>query len=143
MAQNAVLTQGTILARGNGATPTEVFANVIGVVSITGPDATKAEIDVTDLASAAKEFKGGLADFGRMSCEIQYIPTDATHQLIRADFVNAASPVNNWKLTMADGSVMAFTAYVTGMPMNVAADNVIRATLNLRMTGLPVLTPGP
>src|SRR5262245_27685586 len=142
MSQNAVLTQGTILARGNGATPTEVFANITGIVSITGPDMTKAEIDVTDLGSAAKEFKGGLAGFGVMGCEMQYIPSNATHALIRAEFVSAASPVRNWKLTFPDNTVWAFAAYVAGMPANIAADNVLRVTLNLRLTGTITETPG-
>jgi hypothetical protein len=134
MSQNAVLTQGTVLARGDGGSP-EVFATVPDVVSITGPDATKAEIDVTDLGSTAKEFKGGLADFGRMSCEIHYIPGNPIHTLIRNDFINAASPVRNWRLTFVNGKKWDFSAYVTGMPGNVAGDNVVRSTLSLRLSG--------
>ena len=134
MSQNAVLTQGTILARGDGATP-EVFATVPDIVSITGPDATKAEIDVTDLGSTAKEFKGGLADFGRMSCELHYIPGNPTHTLIRNDFLNTSSPVRNWRLTFVNGKKWDFAAYVAGMPGNIAGDNVVRASLNLRLTG--------
>jgi len=134
MSQNAVLTQGTILARGDGGSP-EVFATITDIVSITGPDATKAEIDVTDLGSAAKQFKGGLADFGRMSCEMHYIPGNAIHTLIRNDFLNAASPERNYRLTFVNGKKWDFSAYVAGMPGNIAGDNVVRATLNLRLTG--------
>jgi Lambda phage tail tube protein, TTP len=137
VSQNAVLTQGTVLARGDGGSP-EVFATVPAIVSITGPDSTKAEIDVTDLGSQAKEYKGGLADFGRMSVEMQYIPGDPTHTLIRNDFINATSPVRNWRLTFTNGKKWDFAAYVSGAPGNIAAENVVRATLNLRLSG-PVL----
>jgi Lambda phage tail tube protein, TTP len=134
VSQNVVLTQGTVLARGDGGAP-EVFATVPAIVSITGPDSTKAEIDVTDLGSLAKEYKGGLADFGRMSVEMQYIPGDPIHTLIRNDFINASSPVRNWRLTFTNGKKWDFSAYVSGAPGNIAAENVVRATLNLRLTG--------
>ena len=113
------------------------------VVAITGPDATKAEIDVTDLDSAAKQFKGGLADFGRMSVEMHWVPKDTVHQKIRNDFLDVTSPVHHYKLTFQEGTVWAFSAYVAGMPATVQGDNVLRITVALRMTGPVTETPGP
>lgn len=134
MSQNAVLTQGTTLQRGDGSTP-EVFTTVPDVLSISGPDASKAEIDVTDLSSTAKEFKGGLADFGRMTVELNYIPGNPIHTAIRNDFINALSPVRNYKLNFVNGHYWAFAAFVSGFPGNTQADSVEKATLTLRLSG--------
>jgi hypothetical protein len=134
MSQNAVLTQGTILKRGDGATP-EVFTTVPDVVSISGPDATKAEIDVTDLLSTAKEFKGGLADFGRLTVELNYIPGNSVHTAMRNDFINASSPVRNWQILFVNGRQWNFAGYVGGFPGNTQADNVQKGTLTIRLSG--------
>jgi hypothetical protein len=139
MSQNAVLTQGTILGRGDGGTP-EVFTTVPDVVSISGPDATKAEIDVTDLQSAAKEYKGGLADFGRMTVEMNYIPGNVVHTAIRNDFISNLSPVRNWKLTFVNGRFWNFAAFVSGFPGSTQADSVHKASLTLRLSGPVVET---
>jgi len=134
MSQNAVLTQGTILKRGDGATP-EVFTAVPDVISIAGPDATKAEIDVTDLASVAKEFKGGLADFGRLTVEMNYIPGNSVHTAIRNDFINSSSPVRNWQILFVNGKQWSFAGYVGAFPGNTQADNVQKGTLTIRLSG--------
>ena len=134
MSQNAVLTQGTQLKRGDGGSP-EVFTLVPDTISIAGPDASKAEIDVTDLMSAAKEYKGGLADFGRMSVEINYIPGNAVHTAIRNDFVSASSPTRNWQVIFTNGKTWTFNAFISAFPGNIAADSVVKGTMTLRMSG--------
>jgi len=134
MSQNAVLTQGTLLKRGDGGTP-EVFTTVPDVVSIGGPDASKGEIDVTDLASTAKEFKGGLADFGRMTVELNYIPGNSVHTAMRNTFINTQTPVRNWQLFFVNGRQWNFAAYVAGFPGNTQADSVQKGSITLRMTG--------
>jgi hypothetical protein len=143
MSQNAVLTQGTILQRGDGATPTEVFTAVPDVVSITGPDATKAEIDVTDLASTAKEFKGGLADFGRMVVELNYIPGNTIHDVIRDDFNSPASPVRNWRLIFVNGFRWNFSGYVGAFPGNTQPDSVQKSAMTIRLSGPVVEVVNP
>jgi len=139
MSQNAVLTQGTILQRGDGGTP-EVFTAVPEITAITGPTATKAQIDVTDLSSTAKQFLGGLADFGQMTVEIHYIPGNAVHTAIRNDFINAASPVHNWKLLFVNSHQWAFQAFVMGFPGNTQMNATQKGTITLRLTGPVVET---
>jgi Lambda phage tail tube protein, TTP len=134
MSQNAVLTQGTQLKRGDGGSP-EVFTAVPDVLSMSGPDASKAEIDVTDLASVAKEFKGGLADFGRLTVEMNYIPGNATHAAMRADFINTLSPVRNWQIAFTNGRRWDFSGYVASFPGQTAADSVQKSSMVIRLSG--------
>ena len=143
MSQNAVLTQGTILQRGDGAGPPEVFTAVPDVISIAGPDSTKAEIDVTDLASVAKEFKGGLADYGRMTVELNYIPGNTVHTAMRNDFASAASPVRSWKLLFVNDKQWDFSGYVASFPGNTATDSVQKSSMVIRLTGAVVESTTP
>ncbi len=137
MSVNAVLTQGTLIKRGDGASP-EVFTTIPEVGAISGPDASKGEIDVTDLSSTAKEFKGGLADFGRMTLEMNYIPGNAVHVAMRNDFINAASPTRNWQLLFVNGKQWNFTGYVASFPGNTQADSVQKASVVIRLSGAVV-----
>jgi hypothetical protein len=134
MSQNAVLTQGTLLKRGDGGSP-EVFVTVPDVVSMSGPDASKAEIDVTDLASTALEFKGALADSGRLTLEMNYIPGNAVHTAMRNDFNSGASPVRNWRIAFVNGYRWSFTAYVASFPGNIQGNSVQKASVVLRISG--------
>jgi hypothetical protein len=134
MSQNAVLTQGTQLLRGDGAAP-EVFSNIPEIISISGPDATKAEIRVTDLGSTAEEFVGGLADFGRMSIEMYYRGTLLIHQQLFADFKNPTSPIRNFKLAFTNGKFWNFAASVFAFPMSIQPNETDKVTMTLRLSG--------
>lgn len=136
MGQTAVLTQGTVFARGDGGSP-EVFITVPNITSIAGPDASKNEIETTDLASTAKEYKGGLADFGRLTLEMQIVPGNAVHDLMYADFADTSSPVRNWKLTYVNGKGRNLSGYVASFPSAVQPDSVITGSVVIRLSGLP------
>lgn len=139
MSQNAVLTQGTLLKRGDGGSP-EVFATVPDVTALAGPDATKAEIDVTDLASTAKEYKGGLADFGRLTVDLNYIPGNPVHTAMRSDFISASSPVRNWQILFVNGKRWDFAGYVAAFPGNTQPDSVQKSSMTIRLSGPVVET---
>lgn len=134
MSQNAVLTQGTLLKRGDGGSP-ETFQTVPDVTAMSGPDASKNEIPVTDLASLAQEFKGGLPDFGRLTLEMNYIPGNAIHTAMRNDFNSGSSPVRNWRIAFVNGFRWVFQAYVASFPGNIQGDSVQKASVVLRITG--------
>lgn len=134
MSQNAVLTQGTLLKRGDGGSP-EVFTTVPDVTAISGPDATKSEIEVTDLSSTAKEFKGGLADFGRLTVDLNYIPGNAIHTAMRNDFISNASPVRNWQILFVNGKQWNFQGYVGAFPGNTQPDSVQKSSMTIRLSG--------
>ena len=137
MSQNAVLTQGTILQRGDGGSP-EVFVAVPDVTQISGPDASKAEIEVTDLGSTAKEFKGGLADFGRMTVDLNYIPGNAIHSAMRNDFISASSPVRNWRMLFVNGKRWDFAGYIAAFPGSTQPDSVQKSSMTIRLSGAVV-----
>ena len=128
-------TQGCTLAVGNGDGPPETFDNVGEVQSISGPDGTAPEIDTTSLSSTARTFNMGLPEEGNVTLEVNLDPDDAQQTELRTK--RAAQTVNNYQITLTDSpaTTLTFAAYVTGFSVNVAIDDVIKASITLRITG--------
>jgi hypothetical protein len=111
-----VLTNLTVLKRGNGATP-EVFTAVPGVFNITAPKPTRPKIPLTDLLDTAVRHKLGIRDNGDVQIQYHWMPTDATQQGLEND--DAAGTLRNFQLSYPDennvagaGGTDAFAAYV-------------------------------
>ena len=133
-ASQAVVTNGTVLKVGNGASP-EVFTAVAEVVDINSPSAAAGEIEVTHLLSAAKEFKGGLRDFGTAEVTINLLPGNAGQEQIEDDAATGA--VRNYQIVNADGVTgRAFAAFVKAFKLApIAIDKPLQATITFRATG--------
>lgn len=72
---------GTILAYGNGETPSEEFTKIGQVKDISGPSMKRDTIDVTnhDSRGGFKKFLASLADAGDITFSIEYDPGDSSH----------------------------------------------------------------
>ena len=134
MSDSALEAQGMTLAASDAASP-EVYTTIPQVNSLSGPDGSSSEIDVTDLSSTAKEFKMGLADSGSVSAEFFYIPADAQHAQLRSDWV--ARTLRNYRITFTDSpqTTWTFAAYVTSFSTTAAVDAALAGSFTLRISG--------
>lgn len=141
MASGAISGHGTLLKRGNGATP-EVFTTIAEVASISGPALAQETIDVTshDSTDGWREFIGGLLDGGEVSFDVHLIPTNATHDNLWTDLSNRT--LRNFQLVFPDGgaTTWAFSALVTGFSTNEPIDSQLSASVSLKISGKPTLT---
>ncbi len=131
----ALKTQGAGIFAGDNASP-QVMSVIPGVRSISGPDGSAAEIDVTSLDSAAKEFLIGLADEGSVSLEILWDETANTnHAQLRTD--RLAGDVRYYQIRLSDSpqTTYSFQAFVTGWSLGNAIDDATIANVTLRITG--------
>lgn len=140
----ALAAKGTLLKIGDGATPTEVFTTIAEVVNITGPGLSMDPLDVTSHSSTAgwKEFIGGLLDAGEVSFEINYIPTDATHDATAGlinDMENRTK--RNFEVIFPDSGNTKWTiaALVTGFEPGAPVDGKLTASVSLKLSGQPTL----
>lgn len=140
---NAVSAFGTFLKRGNGASP-EVFATIAEVSSISGPSITLETIDVTTHSSGEpwRQFVGGLLDGGEVSFDINFIPTNATHGYsagLLKDMTDRTQ--RNFQLVFPDNlaTTWAFTGLVTAFECSEAIDDVIKASVTVKLSGKPTL----
>lgn len=126
--------QATFTIQDSTGTPKTVG----GIVSFSGFDGEAADIDITTLASTAKEFRQGLQDFGNFSIELLRDPNDTgQEELLTA---KAAQSTRVCVLTLASGDIATFSAYVKSVSTSGAVDEVVRGTANLKVSGSVVWT---
>jgi predicted secreted protein len=134
---------GTLFQRGNGATPTEVFTTIANVTSIEGPGRTRETIDVTahDSPDGWMEFVGGLKDGGEVSVDINYDPTETTHDL--DDDFEDRDP-RNYQIVILPGTADEVTWSLAGILTELSDefpyDDKMSRSLTLKVTGKPTLS---
>ena len=135
MASTAIVARGSTIGVGDAASP-EVYTTIANIDSITGPGATAADIEVTDLSSTAKEFLLDLPDYGTVTCSGFYEPNNTQHEQLRAD--NAASTARNYRVTINSSpqATYTFNARVSEFSPEEAVAAAVRFTFALRVNGV-------
>lgn len=149
-----IKTQHTELYFVNNA-GTPALVKLGALTDFSGLGGQKAEIDATNLDSLAKEFFTGLEDPGTFSANLNLDPSDAVHQALIK--VKDDGTINEFILCLADGttaptystgsitaptdrSSVAFSASVQQLTISGAADGILKAAAQFRITGLPAWT---
>lgn len=125
-------TNFTTYTSGGTATPTQV--TVGNMRSFSGFDGQASEIDTTHLSSTAKEYLVGLRDFGNISIDLDFKKTDQGQQALRGMYANTGI-ATLCTLTLSDNSVATFNAMCKQFSLNGGADDAVRSTAQLRITG--------
>jgi len=137
MSSSALQSQGMVIQISDAASP-EVYTTIAEVMSIDGPGGSAAVIDVTDLSSTAKEKRAGLQDEGQVSFDMNYLPTNTQHILLRPQ--RAGALVTNFRILFTDSpqTTWSFSALVLGFSISNAGDDVTKAAVTLEVTGAVV-----
>lgn len=132
----AVPSQGFKLFIGDNDSPME-FVEVKEIKDFQGFDGEASEIDVTHLQSTAKEKRLGLQDYGNFAVNMNYLPTDAGQNLVRAAKVSGSTQLapNSFKIQYADGRTTLFSGYVKNAPRSGSVDAVISSSFSIMVTG--------
>lgn len=131
MSGNAIKAQGTELQIGSGSPLT--YTTIPEINSFSGPGGSVSVIDVTDLASAAKEKLAGLNDNGQLSFELNFIPSNAQHLALRTAKENGTN--QSFKIIFTDDTEWTFSAIVVGFSVSGAVDGVVKASVTLEISG--------
>lgn len=135
---NALKSQGTVIKRGNGASP-EVFTAIAEVNNISGPSSSASVIDVTHLSSTAKEKRVGLIDNGQVTLECNLIPSDGPQDGLRDDLTNGT--LRNFRVELTDSpqTVASFAAFVTAYAVGgLQVDSKVTLSVTLDISGAVV-----
>ena len=127
--------QGTLLQRETSLGSAS-FATIANVKSWSGPSTENPEIDVTTLQSTAKEFVGGLVDYGELTLELNFDPNNASHQQLFADMEASPPTVTGWRIQFVDPTINYYwSAFVKSFSISGEVDGVISGSLTLRLSG--------
>lgn len=129
---NEVLTQGTKLQLGGAASP-QTFSDIANVTGISGPDGQAPEIDVTNFADTARRFLAGLPDNGSVSADINWSSAENTNTTLYSLYQSGAT--RQYRIVLSNGDYFEFNAVVLGHPFTFAIDDVVKASISLRVSG--------
>ncbi len=103
------------------------------IKSFSGLDGEATDIDVSDLASEAKEFLQGLQVNGGFNLDLWFDPLDAGQaELIAA---RALQATRECVLTLVSGYTFTFDAYVKSLSSSGSVNNAISGTCTMMITG--------
>lgn len=139
MASKAIRTQGTIIGVAS-ATPPVTYVTIGEVISFDGPGGKAQIIDVSNLASTAKEKLPGLPDEGQFTLTVNYVSTDPGQSDLAA--ARLAQSIRHFKVTLVDGGLATFDAYVLEFKISGKADSKVEASIGMEITGLATWTDG-
>ena len=133
MTATPILAQGTTVSVDDNVSSPVTINGVMGIGGIGSGSAT--EIDVTTLASTAKEFRQGLQDFGSVTLELIRDLDDAGQAELLA--IQASQSTRTFIITLPTSTlnVATFEGFVTSISSEVGADDVVKGTCNVRITG--------
>lgn len=133
-----ILAQGTTVTVEDGAAST---ATIGGIISMSGIGSGSAsEIDVTTLASTAKEYRQGLKDNGSMTFELIRDEDDLGQVELKE--MEDAQATREFVITLPSSTLNVFTfdGFVTSLTTEVGADDVVRGTCTVKITGAIVVS---
>ena len=128
-------------AAGSVVGVVESFTAIAGVKDITLPSATTEEIDVTTHDSSGKESLAGDTDYGSVTFDINYSPSEEpTHVLLRE--LSQSKVVHNFQAIMVDtgAETWDFVAWVKGFALSAPVSGVYTASVELKVTNKPDVT---
>jgi len=130
---NAIKAQGTLLQLGSGSPLS--YVSIAEINSFSGPGGSVSVIDVTDLASAAKEKRPGMNDNGQLAFECNLIPTNTQHAALREAKENGTTIKIKLIFTDTGATEWTFDAIVVGFSVSGSVDGVVKASVSLEISG--------
>lgn len=130
----AMIGYGSKFQLGNGATPTETFADLAEVSNITPPSVAADVVDATHMQSPnrTREFIDGLIDPGECSFEMNFIPGSAADDAIQA--WKLAGGRKTCRIVFPNDVTWTFSGILQGYEPAVPTDDKMTATVTIKVT---------
>ena len=127
-------TQGAVLQRQNTALSPVAFVAVGQLVNIGEVGVERALIDVTNLASTLREYKGAIPDGSEIDFDLQYDPDDVEQTGLKTDLDN--NTVRLFKVLLSDSppTDFSFSGLVISWKINNPIDNVVPLAVRIKIT---------
>jgi predicted secreted protein len=111
------------------------LVQIAEVINVTPGEATADRIDATHMLSPGRrrEYISGLIDNGEASFEINWVPGNATDELLRD--LMASGEVADHLITFPNGVTVEFEAAVTGFSKAIPIDDRMTATITVAVSG--------
>lgn len=140
---NAIHAQGTLLQRGDGATP-ENFTTIAEVGSISGPTLQADLIDVTNHSSPSryKEYIQGLKDGGELTFDLNFQPNEATHKAstgVLGDWNTGTRKNYRLRFPVTPAVDWILPVIVTNFEIDAQVTDQLKAAVTMKVVSAPTL----
>ena len=143
----AIKTQGTELFVKTDA---NTFTKIGKVTGVTGTGGQKDQIDVSDLDSTDHEYLAGLGNPAAASVQMNFDPSDATHQALETMYQDGTEEI--FVIGLSDGTApptvvsdvitlptsrtfIQFSGYIADYPADLNLNDAARSTMQVQRTG--------
>ena len=117
-----------------GTAVPKTWTAVGNVKDYSGFDGAVSELDKTNLQSGAMEYAAGLQDFGQMTMNVDVDNTDAGQLALRAAKTTAATKA--FKLALPNGKLRTFKGFVKKFSETGGVNAIVKASVDVRITGV-------
>lgn len=130
----AIFTSGTTMSVEDDAGVPVMIGGISGITGIGSGQAS--EIDITTLASTARESMQGLRDFGSITVNFVRRNADDVGQAELASMLEAQA-TREFVITLpvSTMNVLTFQGYVTTLPLDISVDAAVGGSATIRVTG--------
>ena len=119
-----------------------VYSKVAEVISISGPELSAEQIEVTSLDSTGgyKEFIPGLLDGGTVSISFNYVDGNTNQEALRTRVSTASQGALSYRVQLPDSplSYVTFDAIVESFSMSIESGSAITVECSVKISGAPV-----
>ena len=128
-----VNTFGLVFTAATGSTQAVAYLMVANFRTYNGLDGQASEIDVTNMASLAKEVRLGLVDFGQLQIEVDHNLADPGQARVQQLYLSGA--LTNFLLALPNGDTAGFQGFVRKFSIQGGVDQVVKRQLDVRISG--------
>jgi hypothetical protein len=139
---SAKQSMGSSIARGDGEA-SEVFFDIADVVSISGVNLARDQVDTTILASpnGYEEALPTVLRTGELEIGLNFVPDEPTQTQFLDDMIETPPVLHNYRVTFSDGTAWTFPAFVVGFTVgDVSPESKLEATATLKISGEPTFS---
>jgi len=133
MTSTAISAQGTTFSVDTAISGGPTYTAVGNIKTFSGFDGSSSELDVTNLASTAKEYRLGLEDNGQFSIELDRDFSDAGQTQLLA--LRDSQVGKTFKLLLSNGENAIFTGYVKKFSVAGGVDAIVKGSVDIRISG--------
>jgi len=136
MSSSALESQGMKIYVDLGDVSPTSWTEIPDVKNLNFRTGSASVIDVTDLSSAAKEKRMGLADEGQCTFTLMFRPKNTAHAELVAAKADRQS--RDFKVVLTDTptpTTYYFTGFVLSVPISANVDAVVESNVTIEITG--------
>ena len=137
---------GLNAALGVDVTGGSTYVDLGCILDMSGPDASRSDINVSCLSDLNDVFRPGPGDGGTFSFNLSYDPSASTNRIL-ADLYAQRAPLASWQLTFPviastteTRPVETWTGYVNNLGREISRDSLISQSVSVKVSGDPGYT---